>query len=57
MSTYTILEGSWTVSGAGNHMYWLMYKDGTPIAELEAMPVDSTGKIVAFPTGSLQFFQ
>ena len=57
MSTYTILECSWSVSGVGNHMYWKLFKDGSPIAELQAMPVDANGKIVSYPTGTLQFFQ
>jgi Ca2+-binding RTX toxin-like protein len=57
MSTYTIREGSWPVSGVGNHMYWKLYKDGSPIAELQAMPVDANGEIVSAPFGELQFFQ
>jgi len=38
-------------------MYWKLYKDGLPIAELQAMPVDANGKIVSYPTGTLQFFK
>ena len=57
MSTYTILECSWPVSGVGNHMYWKLFKDGLPIAELQAMPVNANGEIVSSPTGTLQFFQ
>ncbi len=40
MSTYTILECLWPVSGIGNHMYLKLFKDGLPIAELQAMPAD-----------------
>jgi len=57
MSTYTIREGSWSVAGVGNHMYWKLYKDGSPIAELQAMPVDANGEIVSAPLGELKFFQ
>jgi Ca2+-binding RTX toxin-like protein len=38
-------------------MYWSLYKDGIPIAELQAMPVDENGNIVKAPVGTLQFFQ